>query len=155
MSRLRPFFALILVSLATLLVSCGGPSVATAPPTYTPAQLERIQEYVPKIVAVKERSAELQKLIEKKDWINVDNFIHGPMTEAKLNMKYVASNLLPGEQKQARKLLQEMSKNLVKIYDAAKEADRAQALNSYDAAFADIYKFLDLVPETNAAADEA
>lgn len=154
MPRLRPIFSLILVSLATLLISCGGPNVAATPPTYTPEQLEKIQEYSPKIVAVKERSAELQELIEDKDWINVDNFIHGPMTEAKLNMKYLASNLLPEQQKSAQKILREMSSNLVKIYDAAKEADIQQALNSYDAAFADIDKFLDLVPE-NTASDEA
>lgn len=154
MPRLRPIFSLILVSLATLLISCGGPNVAATPPTYTPEQLQKIQEYAPKIVAVQERSAELQELIEDKDWINVDNFIHGPMTEAKLNMKYLASNLLPEQQKSAQKILREMSSNLVKIYDAAKEADIQQALNSYDAAFADIYKFLDLVPE-NTASDEA
>lgn len=154
MSRLRPFFSLILVSLATLLVSCGGPNVAATPPTYSPAQLETIEQYLPKIVAVEERSAELQQLIQEKDWIDVDNFIHGPMTEAKLNMQYVTSNLLAGEQKQARKILREMSNNLVKIYDAAKVANQAQALNSYNAAFADIDKFLDLIPQ-NTSSDEA
>ena len=93
MSRLRPVFSLILVSLATLLISCGGPNVATAPPSYTPSQIEKIQEYVPDLVAVKDRGSELQKLIENEDWIDVGTFIHGPITEAKLNMNFIVYNL--------------------------------------------------------------
>ncbi|MEM9923769.1 MAG: photosystem II protein PsbQ [Cyanobacteria bacterium P01_D01_bin.50] len=153
MSRLRPIFSLILVSLATLLISCGGPNVAATPPTYTSSQIETIQEYAPKIIAVKERSAELQKLIQDKDWIDVDNFIHGPITEAKFNMNYITSNLLPEQQKSARNIVRDMSNNLSKLYDAAKESNLQQALNSYDAAFADINKFLDLLPENTASGE--
>ena len=146
MSRLRPIFSLILVSLATLLISCGGPNVAVAPPTYTPSQIEKIQEYVPDIVAVQERGSELQKLIQNNDWRNVDTFIHGPMTEARLNMNFIVSNLLPEQQKQARKIVRDMFNNLVKIDQGAKEANSGKALNAYDAAFADINQFLDLIP---------
>ncbi|NJM19084.1 MAG: photosystem II protein PsbQ [Richelia sp. RM2_1_2] len=146
MSRLRPIFSLILVSLATLLISCGSANVAATPPTYTPLQIEKIQEYAPKVVAVQERSAELQKLIQNQDWINVGNFIHGPMTEVKLNMSYIVSNLLPEQQKEARKIAREMFNNLVKIDQAANEGNSRKALSAYDAAFADINQFLDLLP---------
>ena len=146
MSRLRPIFSLILVSLATLLISCGGPNVAVAPPTYTPSQIEKIQEYVPDIVAVQERGSELQKLIQNNDWRNVDTFIHGPMTEARLNMNFIVSNLLPEQQKQARKIVRDMFNNLVKIDQGAKEANSGKALTAYDAAFADINQFLNLIP---------
>ncbi len=154
MSRLRPLFSLILVSLATLLISCGSPNVAVTPPTYTELQIQKIQEYVPEIVAVKERSSELKKLIQNNDWVDVGTFIHGPMTEARLNMNYVVANLLPEQQKAGRKIVRDMFNNLVKIDQAAGEGDSRTALNAYDAAFADIYKFLDLVPE-NTVSDEA
>lgn len=146
MSRLRPLFSLILVSLATLLISCGGPNVAATPPSYTPSQIEKIQEYVPEIVAVQERASELQKFIQSNDWVDVDTFIHGPMAEARLNMNFIVSNLLPEQQKQARKIVRDMFNNLVKIDQAADKADSPQALAAYDAAFADINQFLDLIP---------
>jgi photosystem II protein PsbQ len=146
MSRLRPVFSLILVSLATLLISCGGPNVAVAPPTYTPSQIEKIQEYVPDIVAVQERGSELQKFIQTNDWGDVDTFIHGPMAEARLNMNFIVSNLLPEQQKQARKIVRDMFNNLVKIDQAAKQGNSQLALNAYNAAFADIDQFLNLIP---------
>ena len=146
MSRLRPIFSLILVSLATLLISCGGPNVAVAPPSYTQSQIEKIQEYVPDIVAVQERGSELQKFIQNKDWVDVDTFIHGPMAEARLNMNYVVSNLLPEQQKEARKIVRDMFNNLVKIDQATNQGNSGQALTSYEAAFADINQFLDLIP---------
>ena len=146
MSRLRPVFSLILVSLATLLISCGGPNVATAPPSYTQSQIEKIQEYVPDLVAVKDRGPELQKLIENEDWIDVGTFIHGPITEAKLNMNFIVSNLFPDQQKQARKIVRNMLNNLVKIDQAADARNSRQALSAYDAVFGDISQFLDLVP---------
>ncbi len=153
MSRLRPIFSLILVSLATLLISCGGPNVAATPPTYTSLQIEKIQEYVPEVVAVQERAAELQKLIQNQDWTNVSNFIHGPVAEAKLNMNYIISNLLPDRQKEARKVAREMFNNLVKIDQAAKEANPQKALSYYSAAFTDIEKFLDLLPKNTLPSD--
>ena len=98
MARQRSIFSLILVLLATLLISCGGPSATVAPPTYTATQLERIGEYVPKIQAVRDRADELRTLINKKDWIDVSNFIHGPMTEARSSMTYIIPNLVPSVQ---------------------------------------------------------
>jgi len=146
MSRLRPVFSLILVLIATLLISCGGPNVAAAPPTYSESQIQKIQEYVPEIVAVQERGSELQKLIQNNDWIDVGTFIHGPMTEARLNMNYIVSNLLPEQQKQARKIVRDTFNNLVKIDQAANEGDTREALTAYDAAFANLNQFLDLIP---------
>lgn len=147
MSRLRPLFSLILVSLVTLLISCSSPNVVATPSSYTPLQIEKIQKYAPEVVAVQERATELQKLIEKKDWIDVSNFIHGPVAEARLNMNYIVSNLLPEEQAKARQIVRDMFNNLVRIDQAAKESNAQKALNSYNTVFADIDKFLDLLPE--------
>ncbi|WP_017652810.1 photosystem II protein PsbQ [Fortiea contorta] len=149
MARQRSVFSLILVILATFLISCGGPSVAVAPPTYTAAQLEKIQEYAPDIQAVRDRSQELQKWIDKQDWINVENFIHGPITEAKLNFTYITPNLLPKVQPTARQITRDLSKHLIKIDQAARTRNTQLALSNYEAAFADIDKFIELLPKTS------
>ncbi|MCC5629606.1 photosystem II protein PsbQ [Nostoc sphaeroides] len=147
MVRQRSIFSFFLVLLATFLISCGGPGVAVAPPTYTATQLERIQAYVPEIQAVRDRSEELTTLIKKGDWINVRNFIHGPITEAKLNLTYVTPNLLPKDQPTARQITQDFFKDLVKLDKATSAGKPQPALTSSEAAFADIDKFLNLLPK--------
>ncbi|MBW4564437.1 MAG: photosystem II protein PsbQ [Mojavia pulchra JT2-VF2] len=148
MARQRSIFSLILVLLATFLISCSNPSVAVAPPTYTTAQLTKIQGYVPEIQAVRDRSEELRKLIERKDWIDVGNFIHGPVAEARLNMTYIAPNLLPQDQPKAREITRDFFNHLVKIDKAATQRNTQLALSNSQAAFADIDKFLQLLPKT-------
>ena len=149
MARQRSIFSLLLVILATFLISCGGPSVAVAPPTYTASQLEKIQEYVPEIQAVRDRSEELQQLIQNQDWINVGNFIHGPITEARLNVTYITPNLLPKDQSTARQITRDLLNHLVKIDRAAKIGNTQLALSNYKATIADIDKFLELLPKTS------
>lgn len=153
MARQRSIFSLILVLLATFLISCGGPNVAVPPPTYTTAQLEKIQTYAPEIQAVRDRAEELQNLIQKKDWIFVSNFIHGPITEARLSMTYVIPNLLPKEQPEARKITKDLFNHLVKINQAALDRNSLVAFDNYEAAFEDIDKFLQLLPETSTQAE--
>ncbi|MEA5551617.1 photosystem II protein PsbQ [Anabaena cylindrica UHCC 0172] len=147
MVRQRSILSLILVLVTTFLISCGGPSVATAPPTYTPDQLAKIQVYVPDIEVVRDRSEELKTLIKSSEWIDVGNFIHGPITEARLNMTYVIPNLLPQDQPQARQISKDFLSHLVKIDQAAKVGNTSLALSSYKDAFVDIDKFLQLIPE--------
>ncbi len=147
MARQRTFISLILVLITTFLVGCGGPTEAVAPPVYTPAQLEKIQKYATDIYAVRDRAAELQSLIENRDWIKVGNFIHGPMAEARYDMNYIVPNLLPSEQSKARQITRDLFNSLVKIDQAASDGNQRVALNSYDAAYASIEKFLDLLPE--------
>ncbi|AHJ29314.1 photosystem II protein PsbQ [Nodularia spumigena CS-584] len=149
MARQRSIFSLILVLLATLLISCGGPSATVAPPTYTATQLERIGEYVPKIQAVRDRADELRTLINKKDWIDVSNFIHGPMTEARSSMTYIIPNLVPSVQPVARQKNRDLLNDLVKIDQAAVQSDTQLALTSYQKAMEDIDKFFQLLPDTS------
>ncbi|WP_017314936.1 photosystem II protein PsbQ [Mastigocladopsis repens] len=155
MARQRSILSLILVLLATFLISCGGPSIATPPPTYTQAQLVKIQEYIPEIQAVRDRSQELQKLIQTKQWIKVENFIHGPMAEARLSMNYITSNLLPKDQSAARELVRDLLNHLIKIDQAADVGDTNIALNNYVAAFADFDQFLQLLPQTSSQSEES
>ncbi|MBW4689105.1 MAG: photosystem II protein PsbQ [Komarekiella atlantica HA4396-MV6] len=149
MVRQRSILSLILVLLATFLISCGGPGVAVAPPTYTASQLEKIQTYVPKIQAVRDRSEELKTLIQRKDWIDVSNFIHGPITEARLSMTYITPNLLPKDQPTARQVTRDLFNHLVKVNQAALDRNSQQALSNSQAAFVDIDKFLQLLPQTS------
>jgi len=148
MARQRSILSLILVLLTTFLISCSGPSVATPPPTYTPEQLERIQEYLPPLIAVRDRSEELQELIRNNEWVKVGNFIHGPMAEARLAMKYITSNLLGDNQSNARKVTRQLFNDLVKIDQGASNANSMVAARNYQAAYADIERFLELVPDT-------
>ncbi|AFZ27562.1 photosystem II protein PsbQ [Cylindrospermum stagnale PCC 7417] len=149
MVRQRSILSLLLVLLTTFLISCGSPSAAVAPPTYTAAQLEQIQEYIPEIQAVRDRSKELENLIQKNQWIKVGNFIHGPITEARLTMTYVIPSLLPKDQTTARQITRDFLNHLVKIDQAATAGNTQLALSSYQDAYADIDKFLQLLPKTS------
>ncbi|NMG07252.1 photosystem II protein PsbQ [Brasilonema sp. UFV-L1] len=155
MARQRSILSFILVLLATFLISCGGPNVATPPPTYTQDQLVKIQEYVSDIQGVKERSQELERLIQTKQWVKVGNFIHGPMAEARLSMNYITSNLLPKDQPAGRELVRDLLDKLIKIGQATEIGNTNGALNNTVAAFTDIDKFLQLLPETSSPSEES
>ncbi|MEA5620113.1 photosystem II protein PsbQ [Cronbergia sp. UHCC 0137] len=149
MARQRSIFSLILVLLATFLFSCGSPSVATAPPSYTPAQLAKIEGYVPDVQVVRDRADELNSLIQNGEWIKVGNFIHGPMTEARLNMTYIIPNLDPQDQPKARQITKDLFNHLVKIDQAATVGNTDRALSNYKDVIVDIDKFLQLLPKTS------
>ena len=148
MARYRSILSLILVIVATFLVSCGTPTVTT-PQTYTAAQVEQIQQYIPDMVALRDRMSQLQALSKERDWINVSNFIHGPLGELRLKMTYVTRNLLPKDQEVARQATRAFLDDLVKIDGSAKEGDSQASVQSYQAALADVNKFLQVIPQTN------
>lgn len=148
MARYRSIVSFILVIATIFLVSCSSPSVAKAPPTYTAAQIEQIQQYVPDIVTLRDRmNNELLALIKRRDWIDVSNFIHGPVGEMRLKMTYVTRNLLPQDQVQAREFTRNLFDNLVKIEQAAEATDYQKATLNYREALADIDGFLQLIPK--------
>lgn len=150
MARYRSLLSLILVIVATFLVSCGSPTVATAPQTYTVAQIEQIQRYVPEIVALRDRtSRELQRSIQRRDWINVSNFIHGPLGELRLEMINVSRKLLPKDQERASQLTRDFFDDLVKIDQAAKDGQSERVTLNYREALADLDNFLQLIPKPN------
>ena len=151
MARYRSILSLILVIVATFLVSCGSPTVAKVPPTYTAAQVEQIQQYVPDIVALRDRMSEIPTFIKRSDWINVSNLIHGPIAELRLKMTYVTRNLLPNDQQTAREATRALFDHLVKIEEAAQEGNAQQVVLNYREAVADINTFLQVVPKPTAA----
>jgi photosystem II protein PsbQ len=148
MLRYRSFLSFVLVILATFLVSCSSPTTATVAPTYSPAQIQQIQQYVPEIEKLRDRaSREILSLAQKKDWIDVGNFVHGPLGELRLTMNYMTRNLLPQDQPKAREITRDFFDNLVRIDQAAQIGDaRKVALNAKEAV-ADIDSFLQLLPQ--------
>ena len=147
MVRSRSILSLILAMVAVFLISCGSPTVAKVPPTYTPAQIEQIQEYAPTLLALRDRMSEIPVLIQRRDWIGVRNFIHGPLGELRLKMTYITRNLLPTEQTKARQITRQLFDDLVKVEQAIEENSTSGAVRSYQTAFADINKFVELIPK--------
>lgn len=155
MVRSRSILSLILAIVAVFLVSCGGPTATKLPQTYTPVQIEQIQEYLPDLVSLRNRMSEVPILIQRRDWIGVRNFIHGPLGELRLKMTYITRNLLPLQQKAARDVTRQLFDDLVKVEQAIEENNTQGAVRSYQATLADINKFLELVPqEAQSAAEE-
>ena len=149
MVRYRSILSLILVIVTTFLVSCGSPTTASVPPTYTAAQIEQIQNYVPKIMTYRDRMKETPTLVQRRDWINLSNFVHGPLGELRLQMTYVGRKLLPQDQKKAQQLTRDFFDQLVKIDSAAEAADANKATLNYREALADLDKFIQLIPQTS------
>lgn len=152
MVRYRSILSLILVIVATFLVSCGSPTTASAPQTYTTAQVEQIQQYVPDILKLRDRLPEIPRAIQRQDWIDVSDFIHGPMAELRLKMNYLSRNLLPKDRESAQKATRAFFDDLVKIYQAAEQGDGRKATQNYKEALADIDAFLKLVPQASTQA---
>ncbi|TAG75009.1 MAG: photosystem II protein PsbQ, partial [Oscillatoriales cyanobacterium] len=67
MTRPRSFFALMMAFLMAFLVSCSSVE-AKVPTTYTAAQIQQIQRYVPTLTEFRSRMNNLGTLIQKKNW---------------------------------------------------------------------------------------
>ena len=153
MKRYRSILACILALVTVFVVSCGSPEVS-APPTYTSIQLEQIQKYNTDILALRDRmTSELQTIINKRKWFEVDTFIHGPLGTMLQEMNYLISNLLPKEQPAARQLSKTFFNDLVKVGEAAEVGDQRLAQTSYEQALTDLDAFLELVPSPAVATD--
>lgn len=147
MKGYRSILACVLAFVTAFVVGCGSPQVAE-PPTYSNIQLEKIQEYKSNIVAIRDRSAtELTGYIQKGDWNNIDNFVHGPFGTVLQEMNYVVRNLLPNEQPEARKLSREVFEHLQEISEAATIGDRQQTVSNYQEAIKDLDLFLNKFPQ--------
>lgn len=144
--RLQSLLPLILVLVVTFLTACGGAPEAKAPPTYTPEKIAKLQQYSGPITAARQRMPELASLIADKEWIDVGNFIHGPLGQVRGSMSFISRNLLPKDQDKAKEAAKELFAHLEKI-DTAAKADRVDiAEKQYAEALKDFDAFLDLIP---------
>jgi photosystem II protein PsbQ len=144
MKRLQSILILCLVLMTTLLVSCGSPTAVK--PTYTATQLVQIQKDAAGIQALRDRMLELPPLVQKQEWIDVANFIHGPLGELRVKMSHLSRSLLPDAQQPALKSAKEVFEHINLIDEAAQTRNAAKALKNYNEALKDFDTFLNQIP---------
>jgi photosystem II protein PsbQ len=135
----------LLAIVATFLVACGGPA-AKIPTTYTPEILQRVELYTPAVAELRDRFPELQGYIQKKDWVNVQSFIHGPMGEMRARVNRLAATLLTKDQPQAQALAKELYAHLERLDEAAANNQQVIAGQEYRNALDNFDAFLSFVP---------
>ena len=146
MTRPRSIFALMMAFLMAFLVSCSSVE-AKVPTTYTTAQIQQIQRYVPTLTEFRSRMDKLGTLIQKRNWVDTRTYIHGPLGDLRNTMKTVSASLLPKSQQQAVDLTKSLFADLVDIDLAAKDLDYAKVTASYQKAVNDFDTFLQLIPK--------
>jgi photosystem II protein PsbQ len=146
MTRPRSIFALMMAFLMAFLVSCSSVE-AKVPTTYTAAQIQQIQRYVPTLTEFRSRMDKLDTLIQKRNWVDTRTYIHGPLGDLRNTMKTVSASLLPKSQQQAVDLTKSLFADLVNIDLAAKDLDYAKVTASYQKAVNDFDSFLQLIPK--------
>jgi photosystem II protein PsbQ len=157
MFRFRALLSLLFACVAFTLVSCGGPKAAIVPPTYTDAQLQQIQQYLPEIQGAYQRLDALNAAIQSRNWQEIRSTIRGPFGSMIQDMKYVTTHLLPSDQKAAREISRNIFQDFIGIDQAAVDNNTDAALRSFDEAVRDLEKFIAQLPEmpvTAAAAEE-
>ena len=146
MTRPRSIFALMMAFLMAFLVSCSSVE-AKVPTTYTTAQIQQIQRYVPTLTEFRSRMDKLGSLIQQRNWVDTRTYIHGPLGDLRNTMKTVSASLLPKSQQQAVDLTKSLFTELVNIDLAAKDLDYAKVTASYQKAVNDFDTFLQLIPK--------
>ena len=146
MTRTRSIFALMMAFLMAFLVSCSSVE-AKVPTTYTTAQIQQIQRYVPTLTEFRSRMDKLGTLIQQRNWVDTRTYIHGPLGDLRNTMKTVSASLLPKSQQQAVDLTKSLFTDLVNIDLAAKDLDYAKVTASYQKAVNDFDSFLQLIPK--------
>ena len=132
--------------LMAFLVSCSSVE-AKVPTTYTTAQIQQIQRYVPTLTEFRSRMDKLGTLIQQRNWVDTKTYIHGPLGDLRNTMKTVSASLLPKSQQQAVDLTKSLFTDLVNIDLAAKDLDYAKVTASYQKAVNDFDSFLQLIPK--------
>jgi photosystem II protein PsbQ len=146
MTRPRSIFALMMAFLMAFLVSCSSVE-AKVPTTYTAAQIQQIQRYVPTLTELRSRMDKLGTLIQQRNWVDTKTYIHGPLGDLRNTMKTVSASLLPKSQQQAVDLTKSLFTDLVNIDLAAKDLDYEKVTASYQKAVNDFDSFLQLIPK--------
>ena len=152
MKIFRPILSLILVLATTLLVSCGGPS-ASAPPTYTPEKLQKIETYRIPLDIARQRLPELGEAIANENWANADSFLHGPLGLIRRDLTYLSNALLPDEQEPALNVAKDIFKHFENIDAAVKEQNYTAAINQYKEVTSDLDAYASLIPQTEEKAE--
>jgi photosystem II protein PsbQ len=146
MKIFRAILSLMLVLVATVLVSCGSPQ-ASAPPTYTPEKLQVINTYRIPIDAAREKMTNLGEFVKEQDWVNIKSYIHGPLGFLRRDFRYLSDALLPDDAKKAKEIADDIFARLENIDVAAKDHDGKKVASEYVKAIADFDNYFDLIPD--------
>ncbi len=155
MKQYRAVVGVLLAMVATFLVSCSGGPKAVAP-TYTPEKISQLQNYVGRVEQARGRFNELERYIQKDNWVNVDNFTHGPLGDIKAQIVRLNGQLLPDDQKKARVLAEEITGHLQSLDEASLARNYQDAIFQFEELKTDFDALLDIVPaETRLKAERA
>ncbi|MCC0176910.1 photosystem II protein PsbQ [Waterburya agarophytonicola K14] len=154
MKIFRPILSLILVFATTILVSCSG-STVSAPPTYTPDKLQKIATYRIPLDVARQRMSELGQYIDKEDWTNADNFLHGPLGLIRRDLTYLSKALLPDEQEPALNAAKDIFKHFENIDVAVDQNNYSVAIDQYKKVVSDLDAYSSLIPQTQKPVDRA
>ncbi|PSB02842.1 photosystem II protein PsbQ [Merismopedia glauca] len=145
MIRYRSILNVLIVLVAVLVVSCGGP--AAKAPTYSTQQIQQFQQYSSRIAGFGDRLSELQTLVDGKKWNDVRSFIHGPLGDLRLQMVNLSRELFPDAKAKALAQSKDVFNHLVKIDEAAQSGNYELASRNVSEVVEDIKAFLQLVPQ--------
>ncbi|MGD1899326.1 MAG: photosystem II protein PsbQ [Phormidesmis sp.] len=146
MRRYKAVVGVLLAAIATFLVSCGGGPQAEAP-TYTPEKIAQLTNYVSRLEASRNRFPELLNYIEKDNWVNVDNFTHGPLGQLRAELLRLSNQLLPVDQPKAKALSEEILGHLQNLDEASQDRNYGEAATQYRELVGDFEALLSIVPE--------
>lgn len=146
MRRYKAVVGVLLAAIASFLVSCGGGPAAVAP-TYTPEKIAQLTNYVSRLEGSRDRLPELLDYIEKDNWVNVDNFTHGPLGQLRSELMRLSNQLLPDDQPKAKALSEEILGHLQNIDEASQDRNYGAALTQYREFVGDFEALLSIVPE--------
>jgi len=146
MKRYKAVVGVLIAAIASLLVSCGGGTEAVAP-TYTPEKLSQLTSYVTRLESHRDRFPELLNYIEKDNWVNVDNFTHGPLGQLRTELLRLSNQLLPDDQPKAKALSEEILGHLQTLDEASQDRNYSTAVSQYRELVGDYEALLSIVPE--------
>ncbi len=150
----RPILSLILVLATTLLVSCGSATVS-APPTYTPEKLQKIETYRIPLDIARQRISELGESIGNENWSNASSFLHGPLGSIRRDLTYLSRALLPDEQESALEAANDIFGHFENIDAAVSDKNYTVAINQYKEVVSDLDAYAGLIPQTEKPVNQA
>jgi len=143
----RSIVAWVIALLVAFLASCGSPA---PPPTYSDAQLQKIELSAVGIQTLRDRIDELESLIQQGEWVNIRTFIHGPLGDLRSKTNYLTQSLLlPKDKTTVLDAAKKIFDDLENIDVAASTGNKNQALSNYKEAVTDFDTFLGLVPKNS------
>jgi photosystem II protein PsbQ len=147
MFRFRTLISLLLVIVATLLVSCSSPQ-ASIPTTYSLEKIVQLQRMAVPLEEYRAKMSTLAQFIGDRNWTDTRTFIHGPLGQLRKEMLSLSRSLLPKDQGKATELARETFTHFEQIDIAAKEKSLDLAQFHYQAAVKSLDSFLNLIPTT-------